>query len=216
MRMPQLLDPLVLTILSRAIERCLIVVAAVACLCWGYRLFMTVTSNVSNAYAEGLGYKIRLDGIGPGIFFAIIGAGILINSIINSVSIENTPTEDRKSVITSIHTTTYRGGQEDVRGEFPDHFKAINTLVDIGNRRKSWQEFSDMDKLLIDKSIIHLKIVQGILVDQIAGSGAYNAYHAMEKDCRSNARACQDLKNNLDRNNIYESIRDMINNKIDN
>jgi hypothetical protein len=79
-----------LLIISRSLERLLIVVFAGASLWMGWQLFLRV-ANTTDQQAE-FSYKdmvVRLQRVGPGVFFALFGAVVLSISLSNSLVVSN-------------------------------------------------------------------------------------------------------------------------------
>ena len=91
------MDPISALVIARGLERLLIVAAGAAAMWMGWRLFLSLGEQASQE-AE-FSYKdllIKFQRVGPGAFFALFGAAIIIVSISNplrivpgDISIEN-------------------------------------------------------------------------------------------------------------------------------
>lgn len=71
---------------SRGSERLLIVLGAIASIYFGYRLFMAGIFEEQRAEIEAERVKIRLQSVGPGVFFSLFGSIILIFGVMNKLS----------------------------------------------------------------------------------------------------------------------------------
>ncbi|HVO14745.1 MAG TPA: hypothetical protein VMV26_06000 [Alphaproteobacteria bacterium] len=73
------MDPLLLTILMRAIERLLIVAAGAGAIYLGYRLFLAMPNRDRSSGKLELpgGISIFLSRVGPGVFFSLFGAAVV-------------------------------------------------------------------------------------------------------------------------------------------
>jgi len=81
------MDP-VLTL--RLIERCIAVGIGGLCIFFGYRLFLALPDirNASGQFALPLNIRIVVSRVGPGVFFALFGAGIVALSLYQSIRYE--------------------------------------------------------------------------------------------------------------------------------
>ena len=73
------MDPLLLTILMRAVERLLIVGAGAGAIYLGYRLFLAMPNRDRSSGKLELpgGISIFLSRVGPGVFFSLFGAAVV-------------------------------------------------------------------------------------------------------------------------------------------
>lgn len=73
------MDPLILTILTRALERLLVVLAGGLAIYLGYRLFIDMPSAERGSGKVNLpgGISIFLSRVGPGVFFSLFGAVVI-------------------------------------------------------------------------------------------------------------------------------------------
>jgi hypothetical protein len=86
------MDPQSLVIVFRMVERILGVALGGLLVYFGYRLFLDVRGKRggtgSGDFSFAGGNKVRLSKVGPGVFFAVFGAGILVFSLFRPVQIE--------------------------------------------------------------------------------------------------------------------------------
>lgn len=73
------MDPLILTILTRAFERLLVVLAGALAIYLGYRLFIDMPNAERGSGKVNLpgGISIFLSRVGPGVFFSLFGAAVI-------------------------------------------------------------------------------------------------------------------------------------------
>ncbi|HEY4252970.1 MAG TPA: hypothetical protein VGM87_17300 [Roseomonas sp.] len=77
-----------LVVALRGGERLLVVMVAALCIWLGYRLFQAMpTVHRSDGRLELPGAKLILSKVGPGVFFAVFGAGVLTQSVLTQVRI---------------------------------------------------------------------------------------------------------------------------------
>lgn len=84
------MDILDAIIVGRVAERLLITVFGGLSLVLGWYLFLKGIVNPSSADAAMGAMKIRLSRVAPGTFFAIFGAGLLVNSTLSTLHYEST------------------------------------------------------------------------------------------------------------------------------
>lgn len=75
-------DPMVIAVLFRSLERLLIMASGTLAIWLGYRLFDKVVSDTGSVAASRGEWSIKLQRIGPGVFFALFGAAILGSSVV--------------------------------------------------------------------------------------------------------------------------------------
>lgn len=82
------MDPLILTIVTRAIERLLVVLAGGLAIYLGYRLFIAMPNAERGSGKVNLpgGVSIFLSRVGPGVFFSLFGAVVIGMSLQFGVS----------------------------------------------------------------------------------------------------------------------------------
>ncbi|HEU0273436.1 MAG TPA: hypothetical protein VFQ83_02790 [Candidatus Udaeobacter sp.] len=90
------MDPQSLVIIFRMVERILGVLIGGVLIYCGYRLFLSLASSRgrdrgSGEFSFGGGNKIKLSKVGPGVFFALFGAALIVFSLVKPVSLTISP-----------------------------------------------------------------------------------------------------------------------------
>lgn len=102
------MDPQSLTILVGAFQRILGIFIGGMLVYFGYRLFLSLPGKGSGdggsgEFSLGRGNKVKLSKVGPGVFFAIFGAGLIAYSFANPMKVNipakaaTTPTREGAS-----------------------------------------------------------------------------------------------------------------------
>ena len=74
--------------LFRGAERLIIVGGAILALYLGYRLFVAGVVNKQSGEFSGKSFSIKLINVGPGVFFALFGTGVLVFMISTNIKME--------------------------------------------------------------------------------------------------------------------------------
>jgi len=84
-----------MVIIFRMVERILGVLIGGVLIYFGYRLFLSLGSKRGRDGGAGdfsfAGTKIKLSKVGPGVFFALFGAGLIVFSLVKPVSLTVSP-----------------------------------------------------------------------------------------------------------------------------
>jgi hypothetical protein len=85
-----------MVIILRMVERILGVLIGGVLIYFGYRLFLSLAGQCGRESGGGSfsfagGNKIKLSKVGPGVFFALFGAGLIVFSLVKSVSLTVSP-----------------------------------------------------------------------------------------------------------------------------
>jgi hypothetical protein len=85
-----------MVIIFRMVERILGVLIGGVLIYFGYRLFLTLAGNRGRDRGAGEfsfagGNKIKLSKVGPGVFFALFGAALIVFSLVKPVSLTVSP-----------------------------------------------------------------------------------------------------------------------------
>ena len=85
-----------MVIIFRMAERILGVLIGGMLIYFGYRLFLSLAGKVgrdrgAGEFSIGGGSKIKLSRVGPGVFFALFGAGLIVFSLVKPVSLMVSP-----------------------------------------------------------------------------------------------------------------------------
>lgn len=104
------MDPMLTVIVTRAIERLLVVAVGAFAIYIGFRLFVLMPSRKEGETKLDLpgGVSIFLSRVGPGIFFALFGAGLVAYSTTKPISFK-VPAEIRVAASGSGQASEYVG-----------------------------------------------------------------------------------------------------------
>jgi hypothetical protein len=84
-----------MVIILRMVERILGVLIGGVLIYFGYRLFLSLAGKRERDHGAGefslAGNKIKLSRVGPGVFFALFGAGLIVFSLVKPVSLTVSP-----------------------------------------------------------------------------------------------------------------------------
>lgn len=84
-----------MVIVLRMVERILGVLIGGVLIYFGYRLFLSLAGKRERDHGAGefslAGNKIKLSRVGPGVFFALFGAGLIVFSLVKPVSLTVSP-----------------------------------------------------------------------------------------------------------------------------
>lgn len=85
------MDPLTWTILMRSLERLIVVLGGCLAIYCGYRLFLAMPSKEKGVGKFELpgGISIHLSRVGPGVFFSLFGALVLVASFHYGITFKN-------------------------------------------------------------------------------------------------------------------------------
>jgi hypothetical protein len=108
-----IMDPLILTIVTRAIERLLVVLAGGLAIYLGYRLFIAMPNAERGSGKVNLpgGVSIFLSRVGPGVFFSLFGAvviglslqfGVSFNDAAHTLAMADSPSSEAQRSFSGI------------------------------------------------------------------------------------------------------------------
>ncbi|MDE0343884.1 MAG: hypothetical protein OXK82_12095 [Deltaproteobacteria bacterium] len=115
----------------RGAERVLIVGAAIFALYLGYRLFVAGVVNTQSGEISGKSFSIKLFNVGPGIFFALFGVGVLVFMIYTSVTMR-IPNNDERGGDETIYLSFYSSQQVSRIEMVIEDIAATKTLLSEG------------------------------------------------------------------------------------
>jgi hypothetical protein len=151
------MDPQSLTILVGAFQRILSILVGGMLVYFGYRLFLSLPSKRggeggSGEFSLGRGSKVKLSKVGPGVFFAVFGAGLIAYSFAKPMKVNipatlpsaPNPTSTPKAGTTTVAATgfSYIGAvsapetDEDrsrMRAETQEDIIVLNRVLDRSN-----------------------------------------------------------------------------------
>jgi hypothetical protein len=161
------MDPQSLVIVLRMVERILGVAIGGLLIYFGYRLFLDLRGKRGREAGSGDftlagGNKLKLSKVGPGVFFALFGAGLIVYSLTRSVSLTTTgpvaPTAGKESAVGTVATVKFMGAtsvpetdQERVRRrtETQSHIVALNKSVE----RASGPERAELERAVMQAKV---------------------------------------------------------------
>ena len=185
-----------LVIIGRVAERLLIVLAGMLALCLGYRLFKIVAESESSGNLEFQGAKIRLQKIGPGIFFALFGAVLMGYALTSSAQI-STSTE-------AASRTVYMGNSGAADAPM-NIISAVNTIGSIIAFAKQGQ-IPAPELARLEKALAILASVKNQSLDAKFGPGTASEYNLIKKMCVDASVECRDYLRNKKREDWYTKV----------
>ena len=175
------MDHEMLGLMFRGIERLIIVTAAFAAIWQGFRLFSTVVSDKGSFEGYMGEWKVKLQRVAPGVFFACFGAIILSFSV-------SAPFSYKAGEPTTQGPGTLGNWQKDVQyiSNYPgtnDKTKAQKLIVDLTtvtgflSMPDLLGKMSTDDKMKVGDAIVRLNNHRMSLIDGAFGSGWRDKYH---------------------------------------
>jgi hypothetical protein len=110
---------------ARGIERLLTIVFGGISLILGWSLFKTGIIHDQNVEVKSESWLLRFRKVGPGTFFALFGAAILVVAIRNPFSVQQLPPGEEPQAATQTVSYAFKGSDRDHQ---LDVVRAINTL----------------------------------------------------------------------------------------
>lgn len=167
-------------IYGRIAERILIVLFGGLCLLFGFLLFSRVTQTQGDLEAKG-GDKLylRLRNVGPGVFFALFGAAVLVSSLAFQFSLDNFKPgkgtqQSSLSVRLGVSPTTI--SQVDIT---KSRIAALSALLTFyGDHSAKALEGAERSALL--QALPILDDLRADFIDSVFGEGAYNFFQTVE------------------------------------
>jgi hypothetical protein len=146
--------------IARSMERLLADTMFGVSLILGWNLFRVGIVKDQTAELSGKGWKVRLQRVGPGVFFALFGAAGLVVAIQKPLQETNvrpemgsgqqTKASEPVPQGTSTYTVSYGEG---LNSDTPEYITALTTVEDLGIRDDG-QHSAEKDALLKAKPII--------------------------------------------------------------
>lgn len=159
------MDPQSLVIIFRMTERILGVAIGGLLIYFGYRLFLDVRGrrgDGSGDFSVPGGTKIKLSKVGPGVFFAIFGAGLITFSIVRPVSLTTSgpiaPTKEKAGTTAALKfmgaASVPESGVEEVRrADAKKDIAALNRLVE-----RSAATLTPQERVSLETAVEHAKL----------------------------------------------------------
>ena len=169
----------------RGSERLLIVIFGGISLYLGWNLFRRgVTIEQRAEFSKG-NFSVTLQKVGPGVFFALFGAAILISATINTFS-HTEPSNDGKSTGVNIR---YLLNNEDKNKLFST-VEALNTIISVSKKLND-SNFRT-EKIRLQQSVIRLIEIRSELLKSGMGEREYNLWKKYRNDYKSNKALIKD------------------------
>ncbi len=179
-----------LPFILRGIERIIIDLAGVLSIYLGYRLFSIAMDATGELEASTQQFKLKMQRIAPGTFFALFGAAILIAGLYNSLSLDaiGQPATQSEAIA---GPARFSAKFADSTPPVAEHEQERRALENIGkifsltqHYNASWSA-STLDKQTFNQSINELLLFREALIDRIFGEGAFQNYLAIASDGES-------------------------------
>lgn len=176
-------EDLAVTFAARAMERLMVVGGGILAIWLGYRLFSMVVADRGAFEAQSGKWSVRLQRIGPGVFFALFGSGTLAFAISNPLTVTN-PNGD-----ILVASARYAGDAaavvtEDSRAE--DLVRAITLTTSYVTRSPILAELGPEDRGILNDQLSRLSSYRQELIDSIYGAGTaewyFETYQAERRD----------------------------------
>ncbi len=152
---------------GRVLERLIIVAIAGLSMFYGFRLFAITAADEGSLTAKAGGWQIKLAKVGPGVFFALFGAAIVIYALFKAPTIKSDPSG-----------TEVQGALPNVAGVTEDGrsraLRALNSIRKISEGSNPSLAVPERSQLASASGA--LEPLQATLIDSIAGEGAYNQW----------------------------------------
>jgi hypothetical protein len=166
----------------RAVERLMVVGAAILSIYYGYKLFGLTLASDGEMEASTNAFKIKMQKIAPGVFFALFGTGVLIYSLGHTLSI-NAPVaikqgkENSREVVSSKDSiaVNYLGRTTAIEIEM-DAIKNIGMVSNLINRYGLGANATQVEYNMVNSSLSALQSYRGVIIDANFGPGTFKAY----------------------------------------
>lgn len=172
---------------GRALERLLIVLTGAMAMYLGYRLFALVSSEAGELIAKGSGWSIRLVRVGPGVFFALFGASIVVYAMKSSPTV---------SYMSGLNSEDQSRQAIDIHGGFSplalkalskrDSIVAMNTLDTL--LQSSPQQLTEEQVGRLRHAVNNLEPLKRYMVDAELGAGRYDEWYRLSQLQQANAQ----------------------------
>lgn len=170
--------------IARSLERLGIVAVSGVSIWAGYRLFRVVTEARANAEIEGHGVKLTMSQVGPGVFFALFGAIVLIYALASPIKVH--PKDSDGSATTggvvydldNVNKPSYSGAMGAInRVRLLAAQAGMKSLT--GNERKQLVSASE-----------NLAAAKNCLMDSEFGAGTFAEYQVILGVCEKDPVQC--------------------------
>ena len=161
------MDPQSLIIVLRMVERILGVLIGGLLIYFGYRLFLDLRGKRGRDGGTGDfslagGTKLKLSKVGPGVFFALFGAGLIVFSLTRSVSLTTTgsasPAAGKDSVAGTVSTVKFMGATSLPQNEEERAQRRTEMQAQIVILNRAIEHASPADQLQLAAAVANAKL----------------------------------------------------------
>lgn len=189
-------------VLGRVLERLLIVMAAASCVAMGWNLFKLRIVRNQEAEFSGASWAVKLSRVGPGVFFALFGAGVLGVALARPLDVQLNPSSNAAPTVTAeklassgersesdIAHVNYAGPQD--RASMEREVAAINTVSAL--LRPAVTQLEAAESTAAAKAVETLQQRRRVLLRQLFGDAHLDAYEAIKAKAKTRVTAVDDL-----------------------
>lgn len=185
---------------GRTLERLLIVVTGTMSMYCGYRLFAVVSGQAGELAAKAGDWQLRLVRVGPGVFFALFGAAIVIHAMSQAPSVSFDPAT---------------GAVREVRGALPGEpvgspdqsQRAISAIVWLRKLHESGTtSLGAADLTNLGVVARDLEPLQARLVDSAVGPGSYATWQRLTELQHLPGTAYSDAMQDAETRERFEAV----------
>lgn len=131
------MDPIMVVIFFRSLERLLIIAGAVLCILLGWSLFKLPLNNEGEASIQYKNLQLALRRVGPGIFFSLFGSIILGLSFAYPVHLSAESSEVNSAKINKNLSKSasfeFSGAHEEKGNPYKNFVTSVNTAINAAN-----------------------------------------------------------------------------------
>lgn len=157
-------------VVYRGIERILIVLFSGLSFVLGWHLFKVGILSEQKAEVKAGEIFIKLQKVGPGVFFALFGASVFIYSLSSPFAYKESSTPSNDSDKPFSFTYLYQD-----QSKYLELSKSINTLKDIFELLPN-NNLSSNDQRLVNRALVKLESERNVWVVSIFGKKTYEAW----------------------------------------
>ena len=183
-------------ILIRGIERILIIILSGVSMILGWSLFKLGIFTEQSGEIKTKGFLIKLSKVGPGIFFALFGCLILIQSLYSPFTYDSSKRENSIDSVIVDENTTFQYFSNDIK-KYMLLSHSINTILD-----KIQTTTNLNDRYLLETAIKNLEEERNLWIIGIYGVEAFNLWENSGYDFIVNPQGFSD-----DDKKILEEIK---------
>jgi hypothetical protein len=210
------MDPVTATIIGSILERLFVCCGGLLSMWLGFKLFSITVTDLSKAELSGHGLKFKAERIGPGVFFALFGAVLLLVSIVNPMSIkrEDLGPIDKADAVRqpdATRSTAFRGAVPEPSAGVPAGLRAVNTLIqEFRSQPADASSLSGAGYTQAKAAVELLIAVQREYVDTRYGKGTFDIVLLMQRECQQTSSACTSYRADRAKADMMDKVLDYI------